>query len=160
MRNNKKGFTLVELLAVIVILALIMGIAVVSMSGVLSSSREKAFQETAAGVIHGLRQRLLIDNASGSAGTYKISADILESGGKQSPYGKDYKWSDCSGKQYCSVDPAPTCDKNATAFVTVTGSGSSAVYTICLSDGEHYLNNASETNLLATKATIYPTPAS
>ena len=160
MRNNKKGFTLVELLAVIVILALIMGIAVVSMSGVLSSSREKAFQETAAGVIHGLRQRLLIDNKSGVAGTYKISAAILESGGKQSPYGKNFQWSDCGGKQYCSVEDSLECKAGADAFVTVTGSGSSAVYTICLSDGEHYLNNASETDLLATDATIYPTPAS
>ena len=37
MYMNKKGFTLVELLAVIVILALIMSIAIVSIGGILKS---------------------------------------------------------------------------------------------------------------------------
>ncbi len=42
---NKKGFTLVELLAVIVILAIIMGLALFSMNGAFSTSKEKILEE-------------------------------------------------------------------------------------------------------------------
>ena len=61
MRNlNKKGFTLVELLAVIVILALIMAIAVYSISGILQSSREGVFKDTAISVIRGVKNQLRV----------------------------------------------------------------------------------------------------
>ena len=40
---NKKGFTLVELLAVIVVLAIVMGLAVVAISGVLDNARKATF---------------------------------------------------------------------------------------------------------------------
>lgn len=40
MRLNKKGFTLVEILAAIVILGILMGIAIVSVSSILSNSKE------------------------------------------------------------------------------------------------------------------------
>ena len=46
MRNNKKGFTLVELLAVIVILAIIMIIATQSVGKTVTRSRTQAFNET------------------------------------------------------------------------------------------------------------------
>lgn len=46
MKKNNKGFTLVELLAVIVILAIIMVIAVMSINEVINASRAKAFNET------------------------------------------------------------------------------------------------------------------
>ena len=40
MRLNKKGFTLVEILAAIVILGILMGLAIVSVSSILSNSKE------------------------------------------------------------------------------------------------------------------------
>ena len=46
MKKNNKGFTLVELLAVIVILAIIMVIAVMSINELINTSRAKAFNET------------------------------------------------------------------------------------------------------------------
>ena len=46
-RLDRKGFTLVELLAVIVILAIVVGITLVTVLPTLKNSREKAFQLTA-----------------------------------------------------------------------------------------------------------------
>lgn len=46
-RLNNKGFTLVELLAVVVILALVMGLAVTSMLGVMNSSRQSTLHSAA-----------------------------------------------------------------------------------------------------------------
>ena len=89
--KNKKGFTLVELLAVIVILALIMGIAVVSIGGVLQTSREKTFRETAASLINGVRQQLYIENKI-AAGSYGFEENILEKGGKESPFSGTFQY--------------------------------------------------------------------
>ena len=44
---NRKGFTLVELLAVIVILAIVVGITLVTVLPTLKQSRQKAFELTA-----------------------------------------------------------------------------------------------------------------
>ena len=46
-RLNRKGFTLVELLAVIVILAIVVGITLVTVLPTLKKSRQKAFELTA-----------------------------------------------------------------------------------------------------------------
>ena len=53
--KDKKGFTLIELLAVIVILAVIALIAVPSIINVIENARKKAFEDTAYGVLEGLR---------------------------------------------------------------------------------------------------------
>ena len=44
MRNNKKGFTLVELLAVIVILAVVMLIGITSIGPLMANSRKSALR--------------------------------------------------------------------------------------------------------------------
>ena len=46
-RLNRKGFTLVELLAVIVILAIVVGITIVTVIPTLKKSRQQAFELTA-----------------------------------------------------------------------------------------------------------------
>ena len=45
--KNKKGFTLVELLAVIVVLAIVMGIAAVAITNVLDTTRKNAYVASA-----------------------------------------------------------------------------------------------------------------
>jgi len=47
MNKNRKGFTLVELLAVIIILAIIMIIAIPTILGIISQSRENSMKRTA-----------------------------------------------------------------------------------------------------------------
>ena len=53
--KSKKGFTLIELLAVIVILAIIALIATPIIIGVIDQARKKAFENTAYGVLEGLK---------------------------------------------------------------------------------------------------------
>ncbi len=159
--KNKKGFTLVELLAVIVILALIMGIAVVSVGSVISSSKEKTFRETAAQILNGVRQQLYISNKT-AAGDYTFKSAILEKGG-QSPYGAALKFGadDCTtietGSNVCAKSAsALTCNASATSFVHVVASGDKFVYTICLVDakGNYISSSSSEENLLDQSAPV------
>ncbi len=102
-KMNKKGFTLVELLAVIVILALIMAIAVVSMSGIMTSARNSTFKETAVQIINGVQQQLTLANellpgSEGFAGSsdtgrdYFFTKQIIEKGGDTSPLGGNIKY--------------------------------------------------------------------
>lgn len=53
--KNKKGFTLVELLAVIVVLAIVMGIAAVAITNVLDDTRKNAFVSSAKSYIAGAK---------------------------------------------------------------------------------------------------------
>ena len=55
MKNNNKGFTLVELLAVIVVLAIVMGIAAVAITNVLDSTRKNAYVASAKQFIAGAK---------------------------------------------------------------------------------------------------------
>ena len=53
--KNKKGFTLVELLAVIVVLAIVMGIAAVAITNTLDSTRKNAYVSSAKQFIAGAK---------------------------------------------------------------------------------------------------------
>ena len=163
--KNKKGFTLVELLAVIVILALVMGIAVVSVGGVLSSSREKTFRETAASLINGVRQQLYIENAVPTSSTqYTYTSAILEKGGTNSPYGGSYKYTtSCaaanlvgSSTTLCTTT-GQSCSATTNSYVQATVADGNVTYTVCLADGSHYVY-ATDTALLNNTAPI-TTPA-
>jgi type IV pilus assembly protein PilA len=57
--KDKRGFTLVELLAVIVILAIILAIAVPSISGIINNSRRGAFESDVKMVITGIEYSML-----------------------------------------------------------------------------------------------------
>ncbi len=56
---NKKGFTLVELLAVIVILAIILAIAVPSITGLLEIQRKNSFESNVKMLIRGIDYKKL-----------------------------------------------------------------------------------------------------
>ena len=159
--KNKHGFTLVELLAVIVILALIMSIAVISIGGVLQSTRQSTFKETAASIIDGVQKQLTIANEL-EEGNYHFASTIVEKGGDKSPLGGDIKYS-TSGTQIGS-SPVYRVDKNST-FLTCTAGSDSFVhisydkqsykytYYICLTAGSdnYYINNGELSKLLDSK---------
>lgn len=106
--KNNKGFTLVELLAVIVVLAIVMGLAVVGITSVLDSTRKsamladaKSFLEAAHGLVRAEETKVLLGETSsiapkcGAGNSKEISLETLqatmEQGGKKSPYGNDYQ---------------------------------------------------------------------
>ncbi len=149
--KNKKGFTLVELLAVIVILALIMGIAVVSIGGVLSQSRKDVIRESAAAYIDGVRKLLYVSNKTPEgSGTsyYGFTAAILESGGT-SPYSGSFaygtKGSDDEaigdGKIWKYKNAPSACASATFSYITVTN----GAYSICLktsNSGDPYVDGS------------------
>ncbi len=61
MRKNKKGFTLVELLAVIVILAIIMVIATISVNKTITKTRTQAFEKNMDVAVKNAKRILAID---------------------------------------------------------------------------------------------------
>ena len=159
--KSKKGFTLVELLAVIVILALIMGIAVVAMSGVIDSSEKNSARRTAANIIDGVRTKLMLEGELKS-GTYYFTKAILEKGGVTSPFGGNYIYTTGStGTQVGTtgvyrLSTTPTCSATATSFVKVTvATGQPTVYEICLTSGagNRYISGT-ENDILADKEEV------
>jgi prepilin-type N-terminal cleavage/methylation domain-containing protein len=64
MLRKKKGFTLVELLAVIVILAIILAIAVPDITNMVANARRDAFQSNVKLIIRGIEYKMLEDLTS------------------------------------------------------------------------------------------------
>ena len=148
---NNKGFTLVELLAVIVVLAIVMGLAVVAITGVLDNARKATFVADAKQFLEGARN--LVNSADmdsmltgGSSSTYLITCnsgtgaknnvDItldqipLQQGGKKSPYGNTYA---ATSKIHVAAAYKDATNKTDCQFT----------YTIFLSDGVYAIGTAS-----------------
>ena len=84
-RLNRKGFTLVELLAVIVILAIVVGITLVTVLPTLKKSRQEAFELTAQTVAEYLEkqyQAQLIGDVSGVTVSVTIPTGTTSSDAK------------------------------------------------------------------------------
>ena len=146
---NNKGFTLVELLAVIVVLAIVMGLAVVAITGVLDNARKatfvadaKQFLEGARNIINAEDMNSMLDGTSSTSNhrvgcvasgstvntstTIKLNEIKLQQGGTKSPYGGTY-------------------NKDASEiYVTASGSGSDCTikYSIYLTDGIYKIGNS------------------
>ena len=106
--KNNKGFTLVELLAVIVVLAIVMSLAVVAITGVLDNARRATFVSEAKSFLEGARNVVNSDDLisvidrnnvhhllacdNPAYATTKITLDEipLQQGGIKSPYGNKY----------------------------------------------------------------------
>jgi prepilin-type N-terminal cleavage/methylation domain-containing protein len=76
MQKNKKGFTLVELLAVIVILAIILAIAVPGISGIINNARRGAFESDAKMIVTGIEYRVLESMTDPNVTAPTVGADI------------------------------------------------------------------------------------
>lgn len=91
MRLNKNGFTLVELLAVIVILATIIMIAAPNVTSYLDSSRKKAYVLNAKQVIEAISNDVLMNGSKTSYNMEDINK-LLDSNHRltTSPFGQNY----------------------------------------------------------------------
>ena len=153
--KNKRGFTLVELLAVIVVLAIVMGLAVVGISSVLDSTRKSAFAADAKSYIDGARQLVRADEAnvlmggtssytpkcngatSSASKTIAISKIILDSGGK-SPF---------TGAAYTEGSVKVTCTWTSSSYAKYT-------YAVFLSDGTWAVEKQWTSGTLALKTPL------
>ena len=92
--NNKKGFTLIEMLAVIVILGLLMAIAIPTVTKTIEKSKRKTYIDNAIEYISSAAQsiangEILVRNTNT---TYYIHINNIktEKGTKTSPYGGEF----------------------------------------------------------------------
>ncbi len=76
MLKNKKGFTLVELLAVIVILAIILAIAVPGITGIINSAKKGSFESDVKMIITGIEYQVLGSSIDPTV-TVPVVGDIL-----------------------------------------------------------------------------------
>ena len=135
--KNKKGFTLVELLAVIVILALIMGIAIVSIGNVVQDSQRDVMFENAQSVINSLRTTFAIKFVDPD-GAYGFNSTIFGGRSVKSPMGGEFEFRDIStaagdveitpGLWKLGGTAPSTCDGTTKSYVLVTD----GVYKLCL----------------------------
>jgi prepilin-type N-terminal cleavage/methylation domain-containing protein len=86
MLRKKKGFTLVELLAVIVILAIILAIAVPSITNMVANSRKAAFESNVKLVIRGIEYKLLENPGSVTAAATDVKATLTNYGADPAQY--------------------------------------------------------------------------
>ena len=89
MFKKQNGFTLVELLAVIVILAIILAIAVPSISGIINNSKKSAFEADVKMIITGIEYKTLqstVDSTLTAPAVSDISDNIADFGGNPANY--------------------------------------------------------------------------
>ena len=143
--KNKKGFTLVELLAVIVILALIMGIAAYSMQGVTENVRISSMKSSALSFVDGVRTTLL-STMELQSGDYFFDETILETD-VESPWGGLYQYKDTDSDGVIRAGNAGTqvCGGDSGSFVRVNEVSSGVYsYDVCLFDSNGNFVFASE----------------
>lgn len=163
--KNQSGFTLVELLAVVTVLVIIMGIAALSMNGVIGNVRVNSMKSSASYFIDGTR-KLLLANMELGEGTYYLSDSMLEKK-VSSPWGKYlyYKGDDqniateLKTKGYYKVSDtkdALDCggDGKTGSFMSVAKDTTSGNYNyvVCLYDDANHYIYASETVLTSDSA--------
>ena len=96
---NKKGFTLVELLAVIVILGVLLLIAVPSVTNIINNSKKKAFASAAKLMIENVESAASIEKTTGSINKCNVNIVYIKlERGSKGKNAKGYISVDANGK--------------------------------------------------------------
>lgn len=139
-KMNRKGFTLVELLAVIVILAILMAIAATNLGPVIDNTRRNSMRSTAQQIINSVQSQLT-SNYELYPGTYEWDEGIFDKGGKVAPFGGEYRYHTGGGTKIGSgvykkdgSTAAGSCSKTSTSYIVIKRDASGNYkYLICLS---------------------------
>ena len=119
-----------------------MSIAIVSIGGVLKSSRESTFKETALSIINGVKMQLTVANQL-KEGNYYFNSSILDSDNELSFGGKIHYatgtevGSAITGvtgitfKAYSKVDES-TCTQKSPSYVSIKNDSEKYTFSICL----------------------------
>ena len=140
MKKNKKGFTLVELLAVIVILGVLLMIAVPAIQNVIANSQRKSFESAA---------KLAIENVETLASAEKVSGNI-------SPCYVLIAQAEVGSKTYPGIElERGSFGKNAAGFIYVNeqGKGTITITNDTFSISEQTLDQISTEGFKASGAT-------
>ena len=123
MKNNK-GFTLVETIAVIIILGVILSIAVPSITNVVKSTNKNRMISDAETFISEVKEYVESDTIGNTPKDNKYKLVDIKTKLSKSPYGKEYK-------------------KNS--YVDITN------YSVCLTDGEYKATTETEGSIKVEK---------
>lgn len=125
MLKKKKGFTLVELLAVIVILAIILAIAVPGIAGIINSAKRGAFESDAKMIVTGIEYKIL--EASVNTGvTAPAVGDILPTLGDYGANPANYTAASITSLDPITISLTSAADSEFGAWTT-TGATKSTV---------------------------------
>lgn len=123
---NKKGFTLVELLAVIALVAILSGIAIPNIVSTVNNSKKNTFLMDAKRMI--------------SKAEYLIALKKSDRDAAATSSGKTYTFTDLNEKGEFQKD-ADDGNFGSSTFVKVTKSGNSYVYCICVEGSRRRISN-------------------
>ncbi|HHT38307.1 MAG TPA: type II secretion system protein [Mollicutes bacterium] len=122
MLKTKKGFTLVELLAVIVILAVILAIAIPGISNMTKNAKKSSFEDNVKLIIKGIDYAILNADLAGTARpAVSASNNIKDSLGDYGANPNDY-----ASFYITSLNPIT---------ISITGSGSNSKFGSCTVTG-------------------------
>ena len=133
LKMNKKGFTLVELLAVITLVAILSGIAVTNIVSTVNNSKKSTFLMDAKRMVSKAEYLLSLDKTNRNKLNNGQISDIT------------YYYSDLNEKGEFQKD-ADDENFDSSTFVKITKSDSSYLYCVCVEGSRRIISNGSTCN--------------